>query len=241
MRGRSRELFRTPFSLKYWKLAVSEIRYPRILAVAGILLALRIAVKPLSIAIPLSQDLYFSFDFVVNSVSALITGPVISALTGAISDTIGAFLFPKGPYFFPYIFPEIVSGFIFALFYYRVNLSSVRVMLGRFFVSLISNIALGAWISYYYYQTFYPKSLHLWGARQAAGIVKNLALFPLECLVLLLLFASILPLTNKMEFTFTGRTKFEIRKKEVILLIILTVIAAGAIAGYVVYKANGGK
>ena len=177
MKERSRALFRTPFSLEYWKLALSEIRHPKILAVAGILLALRIAVKPLSIPIPLSQDLYFSFDFIVNSVAAMITGPVVSTITGAISDTIGAFLFPKGPYFFPYIF--------------------IRVMLGRFFVSLLSNIALGAWISYYYYQTFYPKSLPLWGARQAAGIVKNLALFPLEALVLLLLIGALLPVTNK--------------------------------------------
>ena len=239
--GRSRELFKTPFCGRYWKLALSEIRYPKILAVAGILLALRVAVKLFSIPIPLSRDLYFSFDFIVNSVSAMITGPVLSLVTGAISDTIGALVFPKGPYFFPYIFQEMASGFIFALFYYRADLNSVRVMLGRFFVSLICNIGMGALLSYYYYQAFFPKSLPMWGARQVAGIVKNLALFPLEALVLLILFGALLPLTNKLGLTFTRRTKFEIHKKEVILLVVLTVVAAAAIALYVVYKLNGGK
>ena len=241
MKERSRALFRTPFSGAYWKLAFSELRYTKILAVAGVMLALRIAVKAVAIPIPLSQDLYFSFDFIVNSLSAMITGPFIATMTGAISDTIGAILFPKGPYFFPYIFPEMASGLIFALFYYRANLGSLRVMLGRFFVSLISNIALGAWISYYYYQTFYPKSLPLWGSRQVAGIVKNLALFPLEVLVLLLLFGAVLPITNKMGLTFTKQTKFEIHKKEVVLLVVLAAVAVGAIALYVVYKMNGGK
>ncbi|MBO4412279.1 MAG: folate family ECF transporter S component [Lachnospiraceae bacterium] len=241
MTERSRQLFRFPISKAYWKLALSEVRNVRVMTIAGVLLALRIAIKPLSIPIPLSQDLYFSFDFIVNSVASMIAGPIVSMICGAISDTLGAILFPKGPYFFPYIFQEMASSLIFALFYYRANLSSLRVILGRFFVSLICNIGLGAWIGYYYYQTFYPKSLAVFGARQAAGIVKNLALFPLEAVVLLLLFGALVPLTNKMQLTFTGQTKFGFHKKEVILLIILTIVAVAAIALYVLYKLNGGK
>lgn len=211
------------------------------MAVAGVLLALRIAIKPLSIPIPLSQDLYFSFDFIVNSISSMIVGPFVALFSGAVSDTVGALLFPKGPYFFPYIFQEMSSSLIFALFYYRANLSTTRAILGRFFVSLISNIGLGALIGYFYYQTFYPNSLYLFGARQAAGIVKNLALFPLEALVLLLLFGAVLPLTNRMGLTFTERTGFQIRKKEAVLLVVLTLVAAGAITLYVIYKINGGR
>ncbi len=229
---RSHQLFRHPISLAYWKLAVSEFKHAKILAVTGILLALRIAIKPLSIPIPFSQDLYFSFDFVVNSVASMIAGPFVSLFAGAISDTVGAILFPKGPYFFPYIFQEMASSLIFALFYYRANLSSLRVMIGRFFVSMICNIGLGALIGYYYYQ-WRGFSLAMFWARQAIGVVKNLALFPLEALVLLLLFGALLPVTNKMELTFTRRTKFEIRKKEVILLVVLTIAAVAAIGLYI--------
>ena len=240
MQARSRQLFQTPFSKAYWRLAVSEIRNVRVLAVAGVLLALRIAIKPLAIQIPLSQDLYFSFDFLVNSIASMIAGPFVSLFAGAVSDTIGAIFFPKGPYFFPYIFQEMASSLIYALFYYRANLSSLRIILGRFFVSLICNIGLQALIGYYYYQTFYPNSMALYGTRTLAGVVKNLVLFPLEALILILLLNALMPVTNKMELTFTERTRFKLHKKEIILLIVLALIAVASIVLYILYKVNGG-
>ena len=45
----------------------------------------------------------------------MIYGPLVGLLVGAVSDTIGAVLFPTGAYFFPFIFVEMFSSFIFGL------------------------------------------------------------------------------------------------------------------------------
>ena len=62
----------------------------------------------------------------------MLYGPIMALLGGLISDTIGAVLFPSGPYFFPYALIEMSSGFIFALFLYRAKLTEFRIILARF-------------------------------------------------------------------------------------------------------------
>ena len=231
MRERSRAIFSHPFQKQYWKAAASELTFPKMIAVASILLALRIAVKYLNI--PLRFDLHISFDFIVNAVGTMILGPVVTMLTAALSDTIGAFLAPSGPYFFPFIFEEMASSLIFSLFLYRAKLNSLRVILSRFAVIALVNLGLGRIIMYYYLQTFYSANAFVF--LDTARIVKNLVLFPFECVILILLLRTLVPLTNRLSLTFSGTTKPEFRKKDVILLVVLTAVGAAALAGYFIY------
>ena len=95
------QLFETPFSKEYWRLAAGELRSTKILVLAAILTALRIAVK--SLAIPVGPNLNITFGFLINATGSMIYGPIVAILTSAISDTLGAILFPHGAYFFPFI------------------------------------------------------------------------------------------------------------------------------------------
>ena len=89
-----RTVFSHPFNGRYWRLALSEFRSLKMLVVAAMLTALRIAVKSLTIQI--MPGLNITFGFIVNAVGSMIYGPVVAVVTSAVSDTLGAILFPTG-------------------------------------------------------------------------------------------------------------------------------------------------
>ena len=109
------QLFSTPFHRAYWKLAAREFTSLHVLILAAMMTALRIAIK--SVRIPIGPDLNITFGFLFNAVGSMIYGPLVAIAASAVSDTVGAILFPSGAYFFPYIFSEIAGGLLFALFY----------------------------------------------------------------------------------------------------------------------------
>ncbi len=233
MNERERTLFKHPFSKAYWALAAKEFTSVRMLTVAAMLTALRIALK--AVQIPVAFNLNITFGFLVNSVGSMIYGPLVAIAASAVSDTVGAILFPSGPYFFPFIFVEIAGGLIFALVYYRAKMTAFRIILGRFLVTLICNLLMNPVILYYYYELVLGKSYTLFTLPR---IVKNLVLFPAESVVLILWFNALLPVTNRLKLTFTGNTKIRAEKKDIIILIVMTVAAVLAVAGWIIYKSK---
>lgn len=226
-----RTLFATPFSANYWRLAAAEMKSTRMLVLAAMLTALRIAIK--SLYIPIGPNLNITFGFIVNALGSMIYGPVMAILTSAVSDTLGAVLFPNGAYFFPYILEEIAGGVIFALFFYRARISTMRVLFGRFMVTVVCNIILTPCITYYYYLLYMGTSYSILSLPR---MIKNAVLFPLQSLVLVVLFSAVLPLTDRMGLTFTGREKLKVGRREVITLVVMTAASALAIVGYYWYR-----
>ena len=96
--ARSRALYKTPFSRVYWAQAASEFKDLRMLLFAALMIALRVALKPVNIAI--AADLRINVAFFVNAFGAMVFGPVVAIPAAAISDTLGYLLYPEGPYFF---------------------------------------------------------------------------------------------------------------------------------------------
>lgn len=231
MSEKNRKLFTTPFSAEYWRLAVLEMKSVHMLVIAALLTALRIAIK--SAKIPVGPDLTITFGFVVNALGSMIYGPVMAAVTSAISDVLGAIIFPSGAYFFPFTLVEMMGGVLFALFYYRAKITTTRVVWGRFAVTAICNLILNPITLYYYYTLLMGKSYAIFSLPR---IIKNLALFPVQSLILVIFFNALLPITNRMKLTHTGNEKLVIRKKEIIMLVVLTLISALAVAAYYLYK-----
>lgn len=226
-----RTTFRTPFSRRYWQLAAGELRSTRMLVLAAVFTALRIVVK--SFNIPVAPSLNITFGFVFNAVGSMIYGPVYAILTSAVSDTVGAILFPSGSYFFPYILEEIAGGLLFALFYYRARISALRIIIGRFAVTVICNLVISPVITYYYYLVYMGKSYSILSLPR---MIKNCALFPVQCLILVALFGMLLPYTNRQELTYSGSTQLQLRRRDVLLIVILTGLSVIAIAAYTWYK-----
>ena len=110
----------------------------------------------------------------------------------------------------------------------------MRVVWGRFSVTAICNLILNPIALYYYNVFLMGKSYAIFSLPR---IIKNLALFPIQSLILVLFFNALLPVTNRMGLTKTGDEKLRIEKKEIIAIVLLTVVSALAVAGYYLYKA----
>ena len=196
------------FKKDYWKSAFGELKNVKSLAVCALFVALRIAVKSLRIYI-IPGVLQIGFDFIVNSLGSMIYGPILALIGGLISDTVGAFVFPSGTYFFPYALIEMSSGFIFALFLYRSKLSGPRIILSRFSVVVLCNLIFTPIVNYWF--GVYTNNVKAINFLSQARIIKNVCLLPVECLVLILFFSSLclplvrlgmIPITNsKSNFT----------------------------------------
>lgn len=59
------------------------------------------------------------FSFVPVVVAALLYGPTMAAIINALSDFIGAILFPFGPYFPGFTVCAAIMGFVYGIFLYR--------------------------------------------------------------------------------------------------------------------------
>lgn len=223
-------LFRHPFSRAYWRQAASELKNTRMLIFAALMVALRVALK--SLAIPIAPNLQISVGFFVNAFGAMVFGPVVALLGAALSDTLGCILFPSGPYFFPFIFVEMASSLIFALLLYRTNVTTARVILSRFCIDFFVNIVLQTPIMYLYYQMVLGRNYTI---LNTARIIKNLVLFPIESVLLVLFLQAVIPAVKRLGFLKTGTEQLKISRKNVI---ILSVTAAIGIAMVALWLAN---
>ena len=213
-------LYRSPFCGGFWKSAVREFRSTSSLVLAAMFIALRVAVKLLRI--PVVEGLFITLDFFVNSVGSMIYGPLVGLLVGAVSDTIGALCFPSGPYFFPWIFVEMSSSFVFGLFLYRAKLSGPRIILSRFTVTVFCNLLLTPLIMKWNYVVMYGKDYAIF---RWVGVVKNLCLFPLEALLLILWLGVISAVTYRMKLTYDKPKQEKLTGFNLVLIIFLTLLA----------------
>ena len=213
-------LYRSPFCGGFWKSAVREFKSVRSLVLAAMIIALRVAVK--SFSIPIAENVFLGVDFLVNSVGSMIYGPVVGLLVGAVSDTIGAFLFPKGVYFFPFILVEMSSSFIFGLFLYRARLSGPRIILSRFTVTVVCNLLINPLIMKWNYIVTMGKDYAIF---RWVRVVKNLCLFPLEALLLILWLGVISAVTYRMNLTYDKPKQEKLTGFNLVLIIFLTLLA----------------
>ena len=94
---KSTALYPHPFSKAYWKDAAAEMKSIKMLVVTALMIALRVALKPL--AIPLGPQLSIQTAMLATALGAMIFGPVVAIPAAMISDTIGFMIFPTGDYF----------------------------------------------------------------------------------------------------------------------------------------------
>lgn len=216
------------FTAEYWKCAAYQLKDVHMLCIAAILIALRVALK--SAYIPLGENLNIYFGFFVNALGAMIFGPVIAIIGAAISDTLGALLFPSGAYFFPFIFVEIAGSLTFALFLWRRKLSTVRVVLSRFAVVTVCNFILNPIIMNWYYAWLNNGKSYKFIT--LPRVIKNLALFPAEAFLLVLFLSALTPALTRLKLIPTEQDKLTFDKKHIVLLAVLFVAAAVFILSY---------
>ncbi len=233
-------LFPHPFSAAYWRTAAAELKSTKMLVLTALLIALRVALKPL--AIPLGPQLYIQTAMLATAFGAMIFGPVMAVPAAIVSDTIGFLIFPNGDYFLPFVLTEIASTVIYALLLYRAKLSAFRVVLARFFICFFVNVILTTGIMAWQY-TFMgnPEKAkeQILGILAIGRIFKNLCLFPIEAVVMTLFLKLLIPVTQRAKLTFDSEANLKFTPKQIIALVGLLLVGIGSATGYLAYRYTG--
>ncbi len=233
----STTLYPHPFSKAYWRDAAQELKSTRMLVITALMIALRVALKPL--AIPLGPQLSIQTAMLATALGAMIFGPVMAIPAAMISDTIGFLIFPTGDYFLPFMLTEIASTMLYALCLYRAKPTAFRVTLARFFICFFVNVILQqvifAW--QYLYMGNPEKAMDtVLGITGVARIFKNLCFFPVESVVLTLFLKLLMPAVQRAKLVHTRESALQFTSKQVIALVCLLAIGVGTSVSYLTYR-----
>ncbi|MBL1227722.1 folate family ECF transporter S component [Enterococcus sp. BWB1-3] len=122
------------------------------------------------------QFLRISFTFIPESVMGVLFGPLWTGIGSAIADAVGVILFPKtGAYFPGFTLNAIITGGIYGFFYYRKELTWLRVFIATLLVTGIVHLFLTPlWLGLMYGVDL--ANIAWWIPR----IIKNSIFFPVQ-------------------------------------------------------------
>ncbi len=173
---------------KYWRKFPDSLRQMKSLraqVAVAMLIALQLAVKQVA-SIQVSQSMRISFDYLVHVVISALYGPAAGVLSGAVTDVLGHFIKPTGPYFPGFTVSAMLGGAIYGLAFYHEEPHWLRVLLAQGLICLMVNTALNTlWISMLYgssYAVILP-----------ARALKNLIQFVPDAILLTALVYLLLP------------------------------------------------
>ena len=232
-------LYPHPFSKAYWHDAAAEMKDIKMLVVTALMIALRIALKPL--AIPLGPQMYIQTATLATALGAMIFGPVMAIPAAIISDTIGFMIFPTGDYFLPFMLTEIAGTMFYALCLYRAKPNATRVIIARFLICFVVNVVLQqlifAW-QYTYMGNPDKAKDSIMGIMTTARLFKNLFFFPIESIVITLFLKVLIPVTSRAKLTYGGKSGLDFTKKQIAVLAVLLLVGIGSSIGYLDYYYN---
>jgi hypothetical protein len=108
-------------------------------------------------------------------------------------------------------------------------------MLSRFCICFFVNVLLQTPIMMLYYQVMMGGSSYVLTVPQ---ILKNLLMFPIESVVLTLFLKILLPVTQRAKISYNRDSDMRFTKKQVIILVCLTLVGALTATGYLAYRYN---
>lgn len=190
--------FASIFSIKYWRAAADQFKDVRMITVAALIVALRVVVK--FVRIPIAQGLAISLDGYVNSLGSVIYGPLVGLLVGAISDTLGCLITGRmGEYFPPFVLTEMLSSFIFGLFFWKRKIRISSALSAKFTVNFVCNIILTSLFNKWMYYLYYGlERAEAYNIINGVRIAKNLVMFPLEATIIVIVLSATLPMLTKL-------------------------------------------
>jgi len=140
-----KEVFKSPFSLSYWKCAINSITKLRIfdMCFIAILFALQLILKLVSIPSGFA-NLSLGVNFLVFASLAMMYGPFWGLIIGLASDVLGFFIFGStGAFNVLYSVQAMLTGFTYGIFLYRTKFSFAKCFYSRLIVNIILNAIMG--------------------------------------------------------------------------------------------------
>lgn len=185
-------LYKTPFSGAYWSQAVADFKSARNLVFCAMMVAACVALSLIP-SIPLTDGVRVTWGFLARSVCGLVCGPVSALVFGFVEDTVSFLINPQGVYFPGYALTTMLGTMTYALFLYRARVTVLRIFLAKLCTNIM-NVVLGAlWSAILYGKAYFVIA--------GASAVKNAIMLPVQTVMLVLLFAALLPILRAARFT----------------------------------------
>jgi len=194
MRKTDNTLYKTPFSVAYWRTALADFKTARNLTFAALMIAACVALSYVPSIHIGDGGVRVTWGFLARALCGAVCGPVTALVFGFAEDTVSYLIHPTGAYFPGYALTTMLGTLIYALFLYRAKLTpvtlAVRVALAKFFTNVL-NVFLGAlWSTILMGKGYW--------VRVTASAAKNAVMFPVQAVMLFFLLAALLPILGKM-------------------------------------------
>lgn len=186
-------LYRHPFSKSYWQDALRDFKKLPTLAFSALMVAACVVLSYLR-SVPVVNNISVTWGFLARALCAMVGGPVNALVFGFAEDTVSYFMNPQGGYNPFYIFTTMLGVFTYSLFLYRTRVSVVRIFLAKL-VTNLQNVflgGLGTWL-------WYANGKGYWVIVTGSAI-KNAITLPVQTIMLVVLFAALLPILDRIGF-----------------------------------------
>ena len=154
----------------------------------ALLIALEIVLSRFfSITTPIVK---ISFSFVPLSMLAMLYGPFYAAAGAAISDIVGATLFPVGAYFPGFTLTAALTGLSYGLILYKRSKNWLNITLAVVIITIVLNLGLNSvWLHFITGKAYM--------ALLAPRIIKSLTMIPIMVVIIRLTWRKLCPLVTR--------------------------------------------
>ena len=152
------------------------LKRTRTITTAGLLLAIQMVLSSYGV-IEVSDSLKISLAHLSLAPTAILFGPVVAGIQGALSDLLGFILKPTGPYFPGFTLSAALLGVIYGMLLYKTRRAPWQIILARVLVCVLVNIVLN---TLFLTMLYGPSRL----ATLPLRVFKNLIQLPIDCLLL---------------------------------------------------------
>ena len=165
------------------------------IVLSGIFIAMIIILSRfLSINLP---GYKIGFSYIPMYLSAILLGPVYTAVVGGLADVIGSTLFPTGPYFIGYTISSVIKGLIYGAILHKIykeELSNKEIIIRLIIASILTQVLVNGclntlWIAITQDKAFFVIA----GAR----FIKEAIMVPIQVVTMFALIKAIKPAVNK--------------------------------------------
>ena len=166
------------FSLIHSQFADSfrALKRTRTITNAGLLLAIQMVLSSYGV-IEVTDSLKISLAHLAIAPTAILFGPVVAGIQGALSDVLGFMLKPTGPYFPGFTLTAALLGVIYGMLLYKTRRTTWQIIAARIIVCVFVNIGLN---TVFLTMLYGPSRL----ATLPLRAFKNVIQLPIDCLLL---------------------------------------------------------
>jgi ECF transporter S component (folate family) len=177
-----------------WKSSMAKFRSTKWLTLMAIFLALRVVVSRFSI--PVAESLNIGLSFILVAFAGMLFGPAAGMIFGAVEDLVEFIVFPSGYGFFAgYTLSAALGILCYALFLYDQKISIVKIIAAKALATYPVSVLLGS-----YWRWLLLGKSKAFMVYMVQSLIKNSILFPLQVVILVILFNLLIPYLSRHGF-----------------------------------------